>query len=108
MITRIKIGPITYRIVNVTDLKSPDGEVELMGHIRYADNEIAVEEKMNPARKAQVILHEALHAVFEQHESEHDDEMIDRLSFALLDFIAENADFLNETREILEAERWRD
>lgn len=58
----IKVGPFTYTVETVLDLRSPEG-VGCWGYLASSKHIIQIEQEMIPERAYVALWHEVLHAV---------------------------------------------
>lgn len=69
MIDHLKIGTLTYTVVEKADLvgRNKDGErTWLYGDVRYRKQRIRLERKLPEDKKLVTVWHEAIHAILEQ------------------------------------------
>jgi hypothetical protein len=82
------VGSIDYTVKEVEGLMR---KYELFGQVTYADGTIELEPELSQARKANVIVHELLHAsLFEAGYDEQDEEQVRRLGNVLTQVIRDN------------------
>jgi len=92
--TVLKIGKLEFDVVSSCRL-SHEGEM-IYGFCHYGSQVIYVEEEMCKQAQDVTIMHEVLHAIFDQVGEEQDEGRIDRLSHALYAFILDNKEFIND------------
>lgn len=89
----IKIGPITYTIRFVNDLR--DGDQKLNGWIRYNSAEVLLDGELSGQKALSTIWHEAIHGILEQRghnelNSSLDDGLITALTYGSIQLIRDN------------------
>lgn len=62
---QLKIGPYTYGVEVVSDLKADDGETSLWGLCSSQRHMIYLDEKATPDRMKVILYHEVLHAAYD-------------------------------------------
>jgi hypothetical protein len=95
---QIKIGAITYDIVEEKGLTNGDKDAKLDGHIRYSECQICVEAGLAGQAKRQVIWHEVIHGIL-THAGirKHDEALVDALAYGLMDLLKNNPWLAGET-----------
>lgn len=87
---RIKIGPITYKIVEVAELKDNDDK-PMFGMVKTSTQTIFIEKNLAPEEKLQTFLHEVLHVIMAQMGMfDHNEGMIDGIAYGLLGVFKNN------------------
>lgn len=91
----IKVAGVNYNVKHVNKLMD---DYDYLGHINYPNNEIKIDEGISEERKAQVLIHEMLHAIFyESGYDEQDEDMINRVGITLHQVLRDNDfSFMNE------------
>lgn len=93
MISKVKLGPSIYKIVEESGLAPTHG---LWGQIRYDEKTIAIEKNLGLAQKQESILHEIVHGLFFlSGEGGGDEKTVVVLSLHLLSFLRDNVDLVN-------------
>ena len=90
MIDKIKVGGITYSIVE-QDFVEINGNRNYLGSCDYDNATINVLKELCDEKKEQVIVHELTHAIF--HEAgydEHDEDMVNRIGLMLHQVLKDN------------------
>jgi hypothetical protein len=96
------VGSMDYSVSEIDELHS---KYSLFGQVMYADGRIEIDSKLSQARKANVIIHELLHAaLFEAGYDEQDEEQVRRLGNVLTQVIRDNMSALEILFEGEEAE----
>ena len=62
---KIKVGPINYEIVEVSDLRADD-DTKLYGQISWTTCEIRIKPNQHAQQRRQTIWHEIVHVLLEQ------------------------------------------
>lgn len=89
----IKVGPITYDIRLLDGLL--DGERNIFGSITFRTETIDVESDMAPDEQRQTVLHEMVHIMLTHiGQRNHDEVLVDGLSYALFDVIRSNPELI--------------
>ncbi|MDD3414878.1 MAG: hypothetical protein PHY47_12870 [Lachnospiraceae bacterium] len=87
-INNIKIGGINY---NIEFCSNPDqNDYNIDGQIKYNAQTIKIRSDGGKDYKKVVLLHEILHGIFEQKYIEHDEELIEKLSYGLYEVFVNN------------------
>lgn len=90
MINQIKVGGVTYPVVEKKDIVI-DGDANFIGCCRFKDHTIELLADAGPDRKAETLIHELIHAMlFEAGYDEHDEELVKRLSKILHQVLQDN------------------
>lgn len=96
--TRIQIGPISYSVIEVRDLKGTNDEGQTVwsdGRYHRRACKIEVEENQNEQAKVPVLLHEIMHGILDQAGySDHPEPIIDALSHGLTQVMRDNPDLI--------------
>ena len=107
MICRLKIGPVTYRVVEMADTHmigtSSDGSgraVALSGAIAYHDLTISVAQSNAPEMKLVTLWHEAIHGILKAAGQDHSENVVEALSFGLVALIRDNPELVDLTRKL--------
>lgn len=93
MITSVRVGPIVYDVSVVDELHLMDGDTKIryMGLESKTEAYIKVCSGMKPAIEAVTLLHEILHAVYDNAgATEHSEETIDFIAHGIADIIRQN------------------
>lgn len=87
---KFNIAGIEYE-VKEADIKTIDTDGSL-GLCDYETQTIVVDESLPPQRKAQVIVHELMHALLLEagYEDDHDEEFVQRMAIVLMPFLVGN------------------
>lgn len=85
----IIVGPLTYRIVYVRDLKDDDGKW-LHGWVLFTEQEMRIDAAMSEERKRITLLHEALHAIEETRGLKLDEPTVIALGTAIYELLRDN------------------
>jgi hypothetical protein len=97
----VVIGPIRYAVRRVRRLFADDG-TKLLGQIDYTACRIDLEAQAHPQTQRATLIHEILHGILTNAgERDHDERLIDLLSYGLLDVLTANPElvaYLTETR----------
>ena len=93
MIDNVKIGPLVYKVKEIYDLRTPDGD-DLYGAVKFAESEILIEEKMGPQRQRVTALHEIIHAMFDQCGIPEIEEHITAFSFSMYGLLKDNPELV--------------
>ena len=106
MIEKLQIGPVTYAVVVVPDLRSAfndegepiEGDEEngklLNGQIIYHRMTIELNANLPVAFQPIVLLHEAIHGVLSHAGIEHDEGTVQALGYGLVDLLRDNPDLV--------------
>lgn len=88
---KAKIGPYTYQLKEVDNLRADDGG-DLYGHCLHHEHAILINNNMKPDRKPVIVMHECFHALFEVAgiQTKDEEQIILSLSPALIDFLKRN------------------
>lgn len=87
----VKVGPFTYRIERVDDLRSAsDAKQKLCGQVHFGEDRIEIRTAMAPEREAETLLHEAIHAIDEYMGTNLTEKQTARLSIGLMAFLRDN------------------
>lgn len=104
MIDSVKIGAMTYRVREVSDLHHLDGEGRkqwLFGQILHQSTEIKLEHDQTEMVKRATLLHEIMHGILHRAGfEEHPETAIIALGYGLLEVLRDNpalVDLLRET-----------
>lgn len=87
----IKVGGLTYDVVEEEHFSSSDDDRNLWGYCDYEKLIIKIRKSLSDQKKKQVLIHELTHAIF--HEAgykEQDEDMINRVSLILFQVIQDN------------------
>lgn len=85
----IKIGPVTYRVKEVTGLH--DRGQELLGQIDYSQETIELRTEQGPTAKRVTLWHEIFHGILANAGlSDHDERLIDALAYGLVSVLVDN------------------
>lgn len=87
----IKVGGLTYEVVEEEHFASSDDDRNLWGYCDYEKLTIKIRKSLSAQKKKQVLIHELTHAIF--HEAgykEQDEDMINRVSLILFQVIQDN------------------
>lgn len=102
MITNVKIGPVTYKVIERPRLIAGNGDgtsTWVTGHILYRESEIRVEQDMSETLKIAALWHESLHGLI--YHAGHDDSAIEpiirALGYGLVQFIRDNPQLVEMT-----------
>jgi len=103
LIEQVKIGAMTYRVKELSDLHKIDGEGRkrgLNGQILYSDSVINIEADMSIMIKRVTLLHEIMHGILDHagHE-EHPETAIIALGYGLLEVLRDNPALVDLLRE---------
>lgn len=91
MMSTIKIGPLTYQVKEVEDLRGDAGQ-SLFGSVSYGAQVIKIDSGACADRKQAILWHEVLHAILD-HAGQGDavtEEAIVALGFGIAQVLAEN------------------
>ena len=97
----IKIGPLSYKVRAVKDLKNNRNEF-LYGNCDFNTGTINLDNECPPNRLAHVLLHEALHAMWidrnfhKKKMAEFEEEMVSDLANVIQDFMQNNKELVKE------------
>jgi hypothetical protein len=103
----IQIGPVNYKVEVVEDLHTFDNEWKkqtLLGHIIYSDGTIKINKDAAGDVQTVIVWHEVLHGIFGMLFSDHDEALVESLSYALVDVIRRNPALMAYTVQEQEAE----
>ena len=88
-ITRVKVGPITYKVEVVKNLLDDDGK-HFYGMVNYRDNIIFLDEA-EPQTMTQTLFHEIFHAMFHGNGIDEKDEIkLDTLATGIYSLLLDN------------------
>lgn len=90
---QLKIGGLIYKVCANAELPNHN----LMGHARHMECEIHIDPAIVPDKQCCVLLHEILHAIDVQHHFGWDEDMTDRLEYALFQVFKDNRLHFDET-----------
>ncbi len=99
----VQIGPISYA-VNMTQeaigkARKECGETEMMGGIKYSQQDIVIDPDIAPDQKADTLLHEVLHGIVSncglKDKPLGEEDCLGALSFALLDVLRRNPELVS-------------
>ncbi len=86
----IKIGAITYQIVEVPGLHNETGD-KYDGHILYSKDEIRLEADLADQTKRQTLWHEVIHAILiHAGHQKHDESQVDALAYGIMNVLQDN------------------
>lgn len=106
MIDALKIGYRTYRLETIDS--SAEADNGRTAHVNHRTGVIRLANDQPPARTAFLIVHEALHAMFEdtgiQWEAADEEKMVERLTPRLCALLADNPDGVREIVRVLAGE----
>jgi hypothetical protein len=89
--TPIRIGAIEYDVKHTEDLKTEEGDADLMGCIRHLECEIHLRTGMKTQISRAVLLHEIVHGMLSQAGvQDHSEHAIDAIAFGLLELERNN------------------
>jgi hypothetical protein len=96
----VKIGPITYEIVEIDELG--DKDEKWMGYAKHDQAIIELDKNLPPQSKHQILWHEILHGlIYQMGIEDHDERLIEALSFSVIQVLQDNPWLLNiETMEL--------
>ncbi len=104
MITSIKIGPVTYRVVERPRLTSGNGDGTsswVNGHILYQETEMRVEQEMSEVMKAAALWHESCHGIlYHAGHVDHPEPIIIALGYGLVALVRDNPELVDLTRKL--------
>ena len=90
---KIKIGPITYDVVEEPGLLVNE---KFAGCIRYIDCKIAIDINMSPQAKRKTLWHEIVHAILtEAGYSKQKESMVDALTYGIMGVLLDNPWLMN-------------
>jgi hypothetical protein len=82
------VGAVDYNVAEVDGFMR---KYELYGQVTYSDCRIEIEPTLAPDRKANVVIHELLHAMlFEAGYDEHDEDQVRRIGNVLTQVLRDN------------------
>jgi len=87
---KIKVLNLEYEII---ELSLVDNDIDLLGQINHREQIIRIRNDISEERKKVVLLHEVLHAIFQQtgfNEEHNDEHLIESLSIALYQVFKDN------------------
>ncbi len=87
----VKVGPLTYRMQEVTEEMLGDG---VMGHESFRTGTISILATLEPVFKQESLWHELLHIIAEQHNIDLNEGQIDALATGVMQVIQDNPDLL--------------
>ncbi|MFZ7333626.1 ImmA/IrrE family metallo-endopeptidase [Streptococcus pluranimalium] len=93
----IKVGAMTYKIIEQEYFKASDDDRNLWGLYDYEQQIIYIRESLSDQRKRQVLTHELTHVML--HEAgykEQDEELVERFSIVLNQVLIDNFSGINE------------
>src|SRR5574337_721701 len=91
MINSVKVGPLTYQIREVDHIE----DQKYAGMIYYTENLIEINKTTAEQHKPITVIHEIIHAIMHQAGyQEHDESVIEALSYGLLQTLRENPELL--------------
>lgn len=93
MITGVKVGHYTYRVVHIVGLS--DGR-ELAGQVDYTTQEIRLRPGLTPAHQRETLLHEVLHAIDDFMGIDLTEKQVGRLANGLAMVLADNPALLGD------------
>jgi hypothetical protein len=96
------IGPYRYRVVldqAVVDAASREASAHLCGSADHIGQTISLSPKLGPDARAEVLLHECIHAIFEQASLERGikgdvEHVVEVLGYQVLDLLRRNPDLV--------------
>lgn len=87
---KVKIGPLTYTVVEVDELAGEESG-DLMGDASYEKSRIRLERTLPPDVKQIVLWHEILHGILHNADKrDHDEEYIDIISTGIVQILQDN------------------
>ena len=98
-IKKQKIGGSYYYVRYVEDLKSPDDNRKLDGHITDSDHTIKIESSLDGQSTLQSILHEDMHAICWQYKIENEEKFIVQITNGIFALIVDNPEFIKKILE---------
>lgn len=92
---RLQMGSLTFRVEKVNDLQydtEDGGKASAFGLFNLSETFIQIEAGLNPSLERVILLHEVLHGILEQtgEKGDHEEQLIDRLAYALMDLFSRN------------------
>ena len=90
LIPSLKIGPITYNVLEVPGLKGDDGR-DLYGQFDFTESLIAIDSGRPFQVQVLTLIHEVLHLVAFQSGAEISEEDIQRISYGVMEVIPQLA-----------------
>ncbi len=97
----VKIGPTTYKVKVVKDLRNTKDE-QLFGSYNPAIGEIKIDSETPENRWRKVLLHEVLHGIwcaqsmYKGEYAKHEEEIVSLLTPMLLSFLQDNKELVKE------------
>ncbi len=101
---QIKVFGLNYEIEEVDEIDSVEEGVIIAGQIQHLQQKILIRKDLSKERKKVTLLHEILHAIFQQlgFNEEHDNEhLINSLSTALIQVLNDNKSMHKTLTEII-------
>lgn len=98
----IRIGPYRYRVVvdqAVVDAASREASAHLCGSANHIEQTISLSPKLGPDARAEVLLHECIHGIFEQASIGRGlkgdvERVVEVLGYGVLDLLRRNPDLV--------------
>lgn len=89
MIQDVTVGPITYEVKEVDEIR--DGSAVFDGMIYYNEARIEIAKELDPQFKRVVVMHEVAHALLKHAgQASSDEKLVTALGYALVDLIRQN------------------
>ncbi|MGH3476014.1 MAG: hypothetical protein ACRDQD_04165 [Nocardioidaceae bacterium] len=99
----IRVGPYRYRVVvdqAVVDASCRELQANLTGSADHVTQTISLSPNLGPDARAEVLLHECIHAIFEQATVRYDvkpsvlERLVELLGYAVLDLLRRNPELV--------------
>jgi len=95
----IRIGPVTYTIIEVTGLRDEDGK-QMWGQVLHGPCRIEIEANLGYQQQYHTLWHEIIHTLMNQAEldKKDDEQLVNVLAYGLLGVMRDNGDLLDWRR----------
>ena len=92
MIQDVTVGPITYEVKEVDEIR--EGSAVFDGMIYYNEARIEIAKELDPQFKRVVVMHEVAHALLKHAGQANDEKLVTALGYALVDLIQQNPELV--------------
>lgn len=89
MLDKIKVAGIDYDVV-LKDLSTRNDDEIQLGFCIYSENKIEINDQVHVERQKQTLIHEMMHAIFQEAGIEDDEDIVNRLGLVLYQVLKDN------------------
>lgn len=88
---KVKVGPITYKIVEKKRLTNDNEDTKIDGSANYTHCKIRLDKRLGKQTKRLTLWHEIVHCILVQNSiTEHDETMINALAYGIINVLQDN------------------